>query len=218
MEGGEQRILGALRDLYQRVKAIDSVHPVTHSNWPPTKDLDLRFLDFACFNLYPLWPPEVVAMGYGKYIQNVLRPAAGNKPLLISEFGVNDLEAGRDGQARLLKECWLAIRQTDACGGIAFAFADEWWKNYDNPVRHGSWWSRAAATEDEKTHDPDPEEHYGLVTADRQPKPAYAVLKQLYAESKTPSWASERVVPLALSSVVVAFAATAWWRARRRNI
>ena len=34
---------------------------------------------------------------------------------------------------------------------------DEWWKNYDNPISDGAWWSRVAAPDDATTLDRDPE-------------------------------------------------------------
>jgi endo-1,4-beta-mannosidase len=129
---GEKPIRDGLLELYGAIKKLDNQHFITHSNWPITKDVDLRFLDVSSFNVYPLWPPEVVANGYGNYIQKVLRPIAGNKPLLITEFGANTIEAGEEGQARLLRSSWEGLQSADACGGVVFEFADEWWKNYDN--------------------------------------------------------------------------------------
>ena len=90
----------------------------------------------------------------------------------MTEFGVNSLEAGEEGQARIVRECWAEILQSGTAGGIVFGFADEWWKNYDNPKRPGNYWFREGAPEDEARHDEDPEEHYGIMTADRKPKAA----------------------------------------------
>ena len=135
---GEKRIREGLLDLYGAVKELDNRRFITHSNWPTTKDLDLRFLDVTSFNVYPLWPPAVVAAGFGNYIKQVLQPIAGNKPLLITEFGANTLEAGEEGQARLLPSSWEGLRSAGACGGVVFEFADVWWKNYDNPKRQAT--------------------------------------------------------------------------------
>ena len=107
---GEKPIRNGLLDLYGAVKEVDNQHFVTHSNWPITKGLDLRFLDVTSFNVYPLWPPEVVAAGFGNYIKQVLQPIAGNKPLLITEFGTNTIEAGEEGQARLLRSSWQGLQ------------------------------------------------------------------------------------------------------------
>jgi prepilin-type N-terminal cleavage/methylation domain-containing protein/prepilin-type processing-associated H-X9-DG protein len=63
------------------------------------------------------------------------------------------------------------------------ASMDEWWKNYDNPTAEGAWWSRRPAPDDAATHDRDPEEHYGLVEADRTPKPSYHAVSQMFHRS-----------------------------------
>ncbi len=211
---GSEALRGWLLGLYQSVKAVDSQHPVTHSNWPVTKDLDLGFLDFAGFNLYPLWPPEVVAAGYGNYIKDTLQPIAGNKPLLITEFGADTLEAGEAGQARLLRSCWGDLLKAGASGGVAFEFADEWWKNYDNPKRPGEWWDRQSAPDDEKTHDLDPEEYYGVMTAERQPRMATSAVKEMYSTGSR-NVAVPAVVVLTL--LLLAFLAWVWARARCRT-
>lgn len=134
---GASAIEASLAALYHSVKGEDPDHPITHSNWPVAKDLNLGFFDIVSFNLYPLWPPEVVAMGYGNYIKEVLQPIAGNKPLLITEFGADSLEATEGGEGRLLLQSWKELRDAGACGGLVFEFADEWWKNYDNPDAQG---------------------------------------------------------------------------------
>ena len=59
----------------------------------------------------------------------------------MTEFGANSVEAGEAGQARMLPRLWDDLRRGGAIGGVAFAFADEWWKNYDNPRAAGTWWS-----------------------------------------------------------------------------
>jgi GT2 family glycosyltransferase len=213
---GEKPVRDGLLDLYTTVKEVDKEHFVTHSNWPITKDLDLPFLDVTSFNVYPLWPPEVVATGFGNYIQRVLQPIAGNKPLLITEFGANTLEAGEEGQARLLRSSWQGLKSAGACGGVVFEFADEWWKNYDNPKRPGDWWDRKPAPDDEKQHDLDPEEYYGVMTAERQPRIAAIAVKEMFATSL-----ATRAAPAAVVGVIVLFAFGAWalarWRQRPRK-
>lgn len=212
---GEAPILAGLRDLYAAVKAADPSHPISHANWPPARGLDLSFMDFVCFNLYPLWPPEVAAVGFGRFIETVLRPIAGNKPLLISEFGANTIEAGEDGQARLVRESWHDLIRAGAAGGVVFEFADEWWKNYDNPVRPGDWWTRVPAPDDELRQDQDPEETYGLVRADRTPKLAMNVVTEIFSEADERHTA--RTVGTVALSAIVLTAVGAWVWARRRQ-
>ena len=172
----------AIKKLYDEIKKVDPVHPVTHSNWPLAKSMNLSFLDIISFNVYPVWPTEVISRGYGNYIRDILKPIAGSKPLLITEFGINSLEAGDEGQARTIKSCWEEIKQNTS-GGMVFSFADEWWKNYDNPVRTDNYWFREPSANDEARHDEDPEEYYGLMTSDRRPKKAYYAVKSMYSEN-----------------------------------
>ncbi len=179
-ERSAERVAGALGELYRAVKVVDANHFVTHANWPNARSLDLSFFDVCAFNVYALWPPEVVAQGYGSFIRDVLQPIAGNRPLLITEFGTNALEAGEDGQARLDRACWDGLRAAGAVGGFVFEFADEWWKNYSNPKLEGAWWDRVDVLDDHLRHDRDPEEYYGLVTGDRQRKPAFAAIAAMY--------------------------------------
>lgn len=212
---GDTPIVSGIHEMYAALKAVDPRHPISHANWPPSRHLALGFLDFASFNVYPLWPPEVVAKGFGPYIADVLRPIAGDRPLLISEFGVNTIEAGEDGQARLIRESWNGLIQAGAAGGIVFEFADEWWKNYNNPVRPGDWWTRLPAPDDELQHDEDPEEHYGLTKADRTPKPALAVVTELYGQYDARETA--RSAGGLAVGILTTVALLAWWWARRRH-
>jgi hypothetical protein len=212
---GEGPIVAGLRDLYGAVKMADPAHPISHANWPPARHLDLGFLDFISFNVYPLWPPEVVALGFGRYVETILRPIANDKPLLISEFGANTIEAGDDGQARLIRDSWHGLIRAGAAGGIVFEFADEWWKNYDNPARPGDWWTRVPAPDDELRQDQDPEETYGLVRADRTPKPALDVVRDIFAE-RGERRLSRTLETVALSATLLT-AAVAWAWGHRRH-
>ncbi|HTI11835.1 MAG TPA: glycosyltransferase family 2 protein, partial [Puia sp.] len=202
-----------MKDLYNAIKTMDPSHFIIHGNWPPTKSLKFDFFDLTCFNVYPVWPPEVVAHGYGNYISNFLQPIANEKPLLITEFGVNSLEAGEDGQARITGKCWEELLQAGACGGIVFSFADEWWKNYDNPASPDQWWDRKAAVNDEMTHDSDPEEYYGILASDRTPKPVYKTVEKMFGASIRGG--SEKIVPSIAFSTLTLLALGAWLWARK---
>lgn len=123
-----------LRTLAGRVRERDPGRLLGHSNWPPTRSLDLSFLDLACFNVYPAWPYEVAVKGFGPFVREMLLPLAGGRPLLITEFGINSLEAGEERQARIVEECWREIARSGIAGGVVFERCDEWWKDYDNPL------------------------------------------------------------------------------------
>jgi hypothetical protein len=57
----------------------------------------------------------------------------------------------------------------------------------------------------------DPEEYYGLVTADRHPRPAFRLVSELFAEDQDER---ERVIPPGVIVVLVISAAPAWSYAR----
>ncbi|HUF05221.1 MAG TPA: glycoside hydrolase family 2 TIM barrel-domain containing protein [Aridibacter sp.] len=171
----------SLSDLRDAVRAADDTRPVAYGNWPITADLDLdRDMDILTYNLYPFYPTEVAAEGYGNYIRNRLMPLTRGRPLIISEFGINTLEVSPERQAQILKECWTGILESGAQGGVVFGFADEWWKNYDNPVQAPDWWRRQDSPDDHLTHDKDPEEHYGIFHHDRKPKPAVDAVREMF--------------------------------------
>ena len=195
-QAGPEMLAARLGTLAERVRRADPVHPITHGNWPITKDLPLPFLDVVSFNLYPLWPREVVVRGYEEYIRDVLVPLAGGKPLWITEFGLNTLESSPEKQAETIQRCWAAIQRHTA-GGVVFSFADEWWKNYDNPITRGKYWEREHAPDDEKAHDLDPEEYYGIMDDHRLPKPAFQTVTRMYGGASVPRVAY-LAAPLAL--------------------
>jgi GT2 family glycosyltransferase len=178
-EKGADFLAGRLKELYEAVIRVDPSHPVTHQNWPVTKDLDLPFLEVVSFNLYPSWPREVVVRGYGEYIEKDLKPRAAGRPLLITEFGISSLEVTVERQAETLRKCWEEIRRRTA-GGVVFEFVDEWWKNYDNPIAPPDYWHREYAPDDEKSQDLDPEEYYGIFTSDRIPKAAAGSVRAMF--------------------------------------
>ncbi|MEO5603374.1 MAG: glycosyltransferase family 2 protein [Cyclobacteriaceae bacterium] len=205
-----------LKKVYDAVKSIDPNHIISHGNWPPMKNLNLSFFDITGFNVYPVWPPEVVAQGYGNYISKFLQPISGNKPLLITEFGVNTLEAGEEGQAQMIESCWNELLAAGACGGIVFSFADEWWKNYDNTVGKDQWWFRNPAPDDELVHDLDPEEYYGIVTYDRKPKLAYHAVAKIFKEQNYK--AATMLLPGIVIVLLILIAISVWFWSRKKSL
>lgn len=182
---GAEAIRKTFKTLSNHVRSIDSRHPITYGDWPMARNLNLAAsLDFVSFNLYPYYPPEVAAAGFGQYIERELKPIAKGRPLLISEFGINTLETSPEGQAETLRRCWGELQRTGIAGGIVFEFSDQWWKNFDNPTRPPNWWEREKDLNDHLKHDNDPEEYYGIVTSDREPKPAYEAVRKMFADTE----------------------------------
>jgi hypothetical protein len=63
-------------------------------------------------------------------------------------------------------------------------------------------------------HDLDPEEYYGIVTAERHPRPAFGVVRDLFAEPETHG---ARIVPAGIIAALVISATAAWLYARRHR-
>jgi GT2 family glycosyltransferase len=144
-----------LERLYGAAKAEDPAAPITYVNYPSTEYLQLPFLDFVCFNVF-LESPAALA----RYVAR-LHHRAGDRPLVLSEAGLDSLRNGEDEQARAISQ---QIRTTfaEGCAGIfVYAWTDDW--------------HRAG----EDVHD----WAFGLTRRDRSPKPALAAARAAFADS-----------------------------------
>ena len=104
---GRRRIERYLERLYEAVKAEDPGSLVTYVNYPTTEYLQLPFLDLVCFNVY--LESQTPLEAYLARLQNL----AGDRPLLMSELGLDSLRHGEEAQARALD--WQ-VRTTFAAG------------------------------------------------------------------------------------------------------
>jgi hypothetical protein len=184
-EMGPAAVGDALGDLRKAVRKVDPGRPVCHGTLALHRTLGLDDqMDIVTYNIYPFYPTEVAINGYERFIRDEILPLANGRPVVVTEFGVNSLEASEERQAEVLKQCWDGLRAVGCQGGMVFSFADEWWKNYENPIREPNWWRRAHAPDDHLRHDRDPEEYYGIVRSDRKPKPAYEMVRAMFAGSE----------------------------------
>jgi GT2 family glycosyltransferase len=141
---GRVRVERFLHELYEDAKSVSPDSLFTYVNFPPTEFLDLSFFDICAFNVYLHREHQLRA--YLSRLQHV----AGQKPLLLAEAGADSLREGEDGQAAITAMHVRAAFEEGACGAIAFAWTDEWWRG-GHPV--ADW-------------------KFGLVDAERRPKPA----------------------------------------------
>src|SRR6266545_3919819 len=156
---GRGRIEHFLRALYETAKNEDPEALVTYVNYPTTEYLDLSFTDVACFNVYLERSEDLRA--YLARLQNL----AGERPLIMTEIGLDSRRNGEDKQAEVLN--WQ-IRDSFAagCAGtFVFAWTDEWYRSGYDIL---DW-------------------DFGLTGRDRQPKPALAAVRSAYAEVPFPS-------------------------------
>jgi GT2 family glycosyltransferase len=145
--------------LYWAVKAEDPDALVTYVNYPSTEYLHLPFLDLVCFNVY-LEAPE----SFEAYLAR-LHNIAADRPLIMSEIGLDSLRHGEETQADAL-DWQVRTAFAGGCAGVfVFAWTDEWF--------------RASAEVDDWA--------FGLTDRDRRPKPALATVHRAFAEVPFPA-------------------------------
>jgi GT2 family glycosyltransferase len=117
---GKRRIEQVLRRLRDRVKEVDPQLLVTYANYPPTEFLDLSFLDVIGFNVYLEREPE-----FRDYLAR-LQILAGDRPLFISELGLDSRSNGLERQAEVLDWQLRAVWEKGLAGAAVYAWTDEW--------------------------------------------------------------------------------------------
>jgi GT2 family glycosyltransferase len=119
---GRETIERYLERLYHAVKDEDPDGLVTYVNYPSTEYLQLPFLDFVSFNVYLESRDRLAA--YLPRLHNL----AGDRPLLMSEVGLDAYRNGERRQADVLTwqldECFEA----GCAGTVVFSWTDEWYR------------------------------------------------------------------------------------------
>jgi GT2 family glycosyltransferase len=150
---GKRAVERFIERLFHEAKEADPEGLVTYVNYPSTEYLELPFLDLAAFNVY--LEDEATYVGYLDRLQNI----SGDRPLLLTEVGIDSRRHGEDGQARVLD--WQLRRgfAAGAAGAFVFAWTDEWHRGGHDVL---DW-------------------DFGVVGRGREPKPALEVLRRAYA-------------------------------------
>lgn len=92
-----------------------------YANYPSTEYLEPENADFSAFNVY-LEDPEA----FRKYLKR-LHHIAGDRPLVISEFGLDSRRNGLQQQARALAWAHEIAREEETAGLTVYAWSDRWW-------------------------------------------------------------------------------------------
>jgi GT2 family glycosyltransferase/sugar lactone lactonase YvrE len=152
---GRVRVERFLRQLWQDAKGTAPDALFTYVNFPPTEFLDLSFFDICAFNVYLHRAGELCA--YLARLQHI----AGHKPLLLAEAGADSIREGKAGQASITAMHIRAAFEEGACGAVAFAWTDEWWRG-GHPIHD---WA------------------FGLVDRERNLKPAAIAVATAFEEA-----------------------------------
>jgi GT2 family glycosyltransferase len=150
---GKRPVERFLERLYWEAKSADPEGLVTYVNYPSTEYLELPFLDLTAFNVF--LEQEGAFESYMARLQNL----SGDRPLLITEFGIDSQRNGPGPQARTLEWQVRHAFATGAAGTFVFSWTDEWHRG-GHEVRD---WD------------------FGLVDREREPKPALEAVGNAYA-------------------------------------
>jgi len=155
---GSERVHSFLRDLVAVAKKTNPDALVSYANFPSTEYLDTGFADFLAFNLYLHREQEF--RHYLSRLQNL----AEDRPLVLTEFGVDSIREGADNQARILSWQVRASFEMGVAGTVVFASTDEW---FTGGFSVQDW-------------------AFGLVDSKRLKKPAFYAVQQQYQTSWPP--------------------------------
>ncbi|HET8934462.1 MAG TPA: glycosyltransferase [Polyangiales bacterium] len=174
---GKAAIEAFLHLLYDDVKREAPNALCTYVNFPPTDYLELPFLDFVCFNVF------LHALADFRAYLAKLQHITGNRPLVLSELGMDSLREGEDEQASHLATHIRAAFADGVAGVCVFSFTDDWWRG---GLQVLDW-------------------RFGVVDAQRRPKLAYAALREAwqavpFAEAAKRTWPKVSVVVCAYNA------------------
>ena len=155
----------AVRALLKELAAVvRGAHPgalVSYANFPSTEYLAVDFADFLCFNVY--LHEEGAFRRYLARLHNL----AVDKPLVLTEFGIDSLRHGDQFQADTLD--WQV--RAGFAGGVAGTFVFAW---------TDEWFTGGHAIEDWA---------FGLVDRERRSKPAFEAVARRYRGPLPPALA-----------------------------
>jgi GT2 family glycosyltransferase len=151
---GARRTERHLERLCSVVKDADPGALVTYVNYPTTEYLELPFLDLLAFNVYLESQDRLDA--YLARLQNL----AGDRPLLMTELGLDSARNGVDRQAEVLGWQLQTALAAGCAGAFVYAWTDEWYRN----GQYVTDWD------------------FGLTGRDRRPKRALATVARVFAD------------------------------------
>jgi GT2 family glycosyltransferase len=118
---GPLRVRYAIEDLITVGRRAAPHLLFAYANYPSTEYLEPENADFSAFNVY-LETPDA----YRRYIMR-LHHIAGDRPLVISEFGMDSRRNGLARQAETLVWATRISRDEETAGFTIYAWSDRWW-------------------------------------------------------------------------------------------
>ena len=145
---GPRRVQDFLEALIETARAAAPEILVGYANYPGTEFLQPGNADFTAFNVY-----LEERSAFDRYLAR-LQNIAGDKPLLITEFGVDSQSHGPDRQGEILAWEHQSVIENGVAGNLVFSWTDEWYRGGEMVTG----WS------------------FGLTARSRTPRPAWHAL------------------------------------------
>jgi O-antigen biosynthesis protein len=156
---GPRAVSRFLAELYDIGKELDPAGLFTYSNYPSAEYLDLSFLDLISFNVYLHRETD-----FRRYLTHLMA-TTGERPLVLSETGIDTIREGEEHQAELLSWQSRAALELGLSGLVIFAFTDEWFTG-GNEITD---WA------------------FGVTSRERAPKPSFAAVRQIFRGALPPA-------------------------------
>lgn len=158
---GPPRVLAAIESLIAAGREVAPEALWAYASYPSTEYLEPANADFTAMNVYLEHEND-----YRAYLRR-LHHVAGDRPLMVSEFGLDSRRNGPERQAETLAWAARATRESGAAGLAVYAWSDRWW----NAGQEVSDWD------------------FGLIDREGNPKPALAAIRKAFAETPEPAQA-----------------------------
>ncbi len=117
---GPDKVRRSLEELIGIGKDIAPHLLFAYANYPSTEYLEIDNADFTAFNIYLETPDAFVS--YLRRLQNI----AGDRPLVISEFGLDSLRNSTETQAQTLTWGMRHAYEEETAGFTVYAWSDLW--------------------------------------------------------------------------------------------
>jgi len=151
---GPLRVRRAIEGLIALGRQVAPHLMFAYANYPSTEYLEPENADFTAFNIY--LEDESELRSYIKRLHHI----AGDRPLVIAEFGLDSRRNGTQQQALALAWALRAAGELETAGMTVYAWSD-------------CWWNAGAEVLDWD---------FGLVDRDGNPKPALDSVRQCLTE------------------------------------
>lgn len=149
---GPARVRAFLEDLIESCREIAPQSLFSYATYPSTEYLIPRNADFLSVNVY--LEQQAALSAYLQRLHNL----AGDKPLVITEFGLDVAAHGEDAQRDTRSWFEETCERSAVAGTVWFSYTDEWFRGGEEVTQ----WQ------------------FGLVDAQRRERPAAHVLQQVH--------------------------------------